>query len=130
MSNVQSSQTAAIPTFLLTDIEGSTRLWEESAESMRQALVRHDALAGEVVERCHGQIIKSRGEGDSIFAGCPAAGDGVVAACALQSAFQSEPWTGGATLRVRMALHRGSAESRDQDYYGPTINRCARLRAI
>src|ERR1051326_791204 len=122
MFSAPGSDAASNPTFLLTDVEGSTRLWEESPESMRLALARHDALADEIVGRHHGRIVKSRGEGDSIFAVFDSPTDGVLAACALQSAFYEEPWIEGCTLRVRMALHRGGAETRDGDYYGPTVN--------
>lgn len=118
------------PTFLFTDIEGSTRLWERSPDVMRRVLVRHDALAQEILGHYGGRIIKSRGEGDSLFALFDTAASGVMAACALQSAFHTEAWAGGWAIRVRMALHRGSAETRDEDFYGPTVNRCARLRAI
>ncbi len=117
-------------TFLFTDIEGSTRLWETSAEIMRHVLVRHDALAQELISSHGGRIVKSRGEGDSLFAVFETAANGVMAACALQQALHSEAWAGGWTVRVRMALHQGAVEIRDDDFYGPTINRCARLRAI
>ncbi len=130
MPNIVSGQAAAATTFLFTDIEGSTRLWEASAETMREALVRHDALANSIIDRHDGRVVKSRGEGDSLFAVFLNPVDGVLAACALQSAFHSERWPGGWSVRVRMALHRGSAEIRDEDFYGPTINRSARLRAI
>src|SRR5207302_3474863 len=75
-------------------------------------------------------VVKSRGEGDSIFAVFPLASDAVAAACALQLAFQAEPWPDGLRLSVRMAVHTGEAGLRDADYYGPGVNRCARLRAI
>src|SRR3954451_18751259 len=99
MSSLVSSQEVLAPTFLLTDIEGSTRLWEASAERMRRALARHDSLADEIVSCHHGRIVKSRGEGDSLFAVFRSPDDGVRAACALQAAFHSEPWPGGCALR-------------------------------
>lgn len=117
-------------TFLLTDIEGSTRLWEEHPGEMRSALARHDALAGEIIERHSGNLIRSKGEGDSVFAVFPVPADAVAAACALQQALASEPWPHATPLRVRMAVHTGEADLRDGDYYGASVNRCARLRAI
>jgi class 3 adenylate cyclase len=117
-------------TFLLTDVEGSTKLWEDHPEAMRAALARHDAMAVSTAERCNGSVIKSRGEGDSLFMVFGRASDAVQAAAALQQAYHEEPWPQDAPLRVRMALHTGEAELRDADYYGPTVNRCARLRAI
>ena len=116
-------------TFLFTDIEGSTRLWEEHPEAMRPALARHDALAAEVVAGHDGALVKSRGEGDSLFAVFARATDAAACACALQRVFASEPWPAGASLRARMALHTGEADLREADYYGPAVNRCARLRS-
>lgn len=116
-------------TFLMTDIEGSVRLWEASPDLMRDALMRHDVLAGEIAARHGGRQIKSRGEGDSLFLVFPAVADAVTAACVLQQAYGAEPWPTASPLRVRMALHTGEAEQRDGDYYGGAVNRCARLRA-
>ncbi len=120
---------AGTVTFLMTDVEGSVRLWEESSALMRRALARHDALAGAITARHGGRQIKSRGEGDSLFLVFPAVGDALRAACALQQAYGAEPWPTAAPLRVRMALHAGEAEQRDGDYYGGVVNRCARLRS-
>ena len=121
---------SGIVTFLMTDIEGSTRLWEQSAEAMRRALIRHDALARDIIQRHEGTLVKSRGEGDSLFCVFAQAGQALAAACALQQAIQREAWPEPCSLRVRMALHTGPADLREGDYYGPVVNRCARLRAI
>ena len=117
-------------TFLFTDVEGSTRLWQEHPEAMGAALARHDALLGSMVERHAGVVVKSRGEGDSIFAVFVRASDAVAAAYAIQQALLHEPWPADIPIRVRMALHTGESELRGQDYYGAVVNRCARLRAI
>jgi predicted ATPase/class 3 adenylate cyclase len=116
-------------TFLLSDIEGSTRLWEEHPEATNAAIARHGDLAAELVSQHGGTLVKRQGEGDSLFAVFPSAADAVAAACALQSAFASEVWPTPTPLRVRLALHTGEALVRDGDYYGSTVNRCARLRA-
>lgn len=131
----QSNQTtSALPTgtvtFLFTDVEGSTRLWEQAPSAMRPALVRHDALAEGLIGTCAGVLVKSRGEGDSLFAVFTHATDAVHAACALQQAFIGEAWPDEAPLRVRMALHTGETDERDRDYYGQAVNRCARLRTV
>src|SRR5919201_2500304 len=131
--NVDSSRSqlpTGVVTFLLTDIEGSTRLWEREPEAMRQALVRHDALMLAYVRRLHGHVVKSKGEGDSVFAVFRHARDAVAAALVLQCALGDERWATSAPIRVRMAIHTGQVELRDGDYYGPTVNRCARLRAL
>lgn len=119
-----------IVTFLFTDIEGSTRLWEEFPDAMRSALARHDRLLTEAILEDGGLVVKSRGEGDSFFAVFSREQDAVCAAVAIQRALLAEKWKTPRPLRVRMALHTAEAELRDGDYYGPAVNRCARLRGI
>ena len=117
-------------TFLLTDVEGSTALWEEAPQAMRGALARHDAVFEERVQRHGGVHIRPRGEGDSRFAVFPSAPDAVTAALAIQLAFVVEPWPTPRPVKVRVGIHTGEAELRDGDYYGSAVNRCARLRNI
>lgn len=117
-------------TFLLTDVEGSTRLWERQPAVMRQALARHDELAAEAIGATGGRVVKPRGEGDSIFAVFGDAADAAAGAVEFQRALEQEAWPEGCALRTRAALHTGPAEVREGDYYGPTVNRAARLRAI
>src|SRR5438552_9832702 len=118
---------AALPTgtvtFLLTDVEGSTRLWEQHPEQMRQALLQHDAIVEFLTEQHQGTVVRPRGEGDSRFCVFARAIDAVAAAAAIQRALHAEPWPTLAPLRARVALHTGEADVRDGDYYGPTINR-------
>ncbi len=106
------------------------QLWEQHPEEMRIALARHDALLTACIERHAGTVIKSRGEGDSFFAVFNRAADAAAAACDIQRALFAERWPTSTPLRVRIALHLGGTELRNGDYYGPTVNRCARLRAI
>jgi class 3 adenylate cyclase len=117
-------------TFLFTDIEGSTHLWEQHPAAMRAAAVRHDAVVEGVVAGHGGVLVRPRGEGDGRFAVFARASDAVAAAAALQAALIAESWPTPQPLRVRMALHTGEADLRDEDYYGTAVNRCARLRAI
>src|SRR5438045_654220 len=119
-----------VVTFLLTDIEGSTRLWEREPDAMRQALARHDAVVAACVRRQNGHVVKSKGEGDSVFAVFRHVRDAVTAALIIQYALGAEKWATSTPIRVRMAVHTGQIELRDGDYYGPTVNRCARLRAL
>jgi predicted ATPase/class 3 adenylate cyclase len=114
-------------TFLFTDIEGSTRLWEQYPGQMRVAMARHDALIESAVEQQGGQVVRPRGEGDSRFVVFKRASDALRAAVAIQHLFFVEPWA-ITPLRVRIALHSGEADLRDGDYYGVTVNHCARLR--
>jgi class 3 adenylate cyclase len=129
MDSAQSLPTGVV-TFLLTDIEGSTRRWEREPEAMREALHRHDGLVRECIQRQHGHVVKSKGEGDSVFAVFRHARDAVMAAVVLQAALSVERWSTSTPLRVRMAIHTGEVELRQGDYYGTTVNRCARLRAL
>jgi class 3 adenylate cyclase len=110
-------------TLLLTDIEVSTRLWEQHPQSMQAALVRHNALLAEAIRQHGGIVVKSQGEGDSVFAVFSRATDALVAARFLQQALHTEPWPTGTPLRVRMALHAGEADVHDGDYYGRVGNR-------
>ncbi|HKR49690.1 MAG TPA: NB-ARC domain-containing protein [Pseudonocardiaceae bacterium] len=118
-------------TFLLTDVEGSTRLLEAAPEAMRVAIARHDEVLDAVICRHGGVRPVDQGEGDSVLAAFARASDALAAALEAQRAFVREPWPAGAVLRVRMALHTGEAQRRDAgNYFGLTVNRCARLRAI
>jgi predicted ATPase/class 3 adenylate cyclase len=117
-------------TFLLTDIEGSTRLWETVPEAMEVALERHDRVLAEVIGGHGGVVVTARGEGDSYFAVFASAVAAVEAAGACQLRLGTEQWPGGAALRVRMGLHTGDAQVHEGDYvdHAP-INRCARVKA-
>src|ERR1044071_8960088 len=117
-------------TFLFTDIEGSTVLWEQHPEQARTAMSRHDEIVEDVVGRHNGMLVRPRGEGDSRFAVFQRATDAVAGAAALQMALHTEQWQTPAPLRVRMALHTGEADLREGDYYGTAVNRCARLRSV
>src|SRR3954447_3748299 len=117
-------------TFLLTDVEGSTALWEVAPNAMHVALARHDSVFDDAVRRRGGVHVRPRGEGDSRFAVFSSASDAVAAAIAVQRAFAAEPWPTPRPIAVRMGVHTGEAELRDGDYYGPAVNRCARLRGI
>jgi predicted ATPase/class 3 adenylate cyclase len=118
-------------TMLLTDVEGSTRLWEEHADAMRVAIRRHHELAYEQIESHGGYRPPDQGEGDSVFAVFADAPSALACALDLQRALAAEPWPEAAELRVRMALHTGGLELRDgRNYSGVALSRCARLRAI
>jgi predicted ATPase/class 3 adenylate cyclase/DNA-binding SARP family transcriptional activator len=111
-------------TFLFTDIEGSTRLWEEHPEAMRAALARHDRLLRDAIETQDGHLFKTMG--DQCCAAFATAPSALAAALAAQRELVGER----DELRVRMALHTGTAEHRDGDYLGPSLNRVARLLAV
>lgn len=112
-------------TFLFTDIEGSTQLWEQHPEAMKGALAQHDLILKEAIASNHGFVIKTTGDGvHAVFASVLEA---VKATVAAQSSFQALATT--PHLKVRMGLHTGEAELRAGDYYGLTLNKAARIMA-
>jgi len=119
-------------TFLLTDVAGSTRLWEtETDVVMRAAVVRHYEILAQVVDAHGGVRPQEQGEGDSIVAAFARPSDALAAACAAQEALFAEEWATAVPLRVRIAVHTGEAQLRDDaNYAGQAIIRTARLRAV
>jgi predicted ATPase/class 3 adenylate cyclase len=113
-------------TFLFTDIEGSTRLWETQRAAMQQALAHHDAIMRDAIESNDGYLVKTTGDG--VHAAFAIAADAIAACLAAQRALKARAW-GELRIKCRMALHSGAAEQRDGDYYGPALNRAARLMA-
>ena len=115
-------------TFLFTDIEGSTRMWEEQEVAMRGSLARHDELLRTAVEGGGGEIVKMTGDG--VHAAFDHAEDAIAVAAAAQRSLAAEDWGESGALTVRMAIHTGGAQARDGDYYGSAVNRAARLMSI
>lgn len=118
-----------IKTFLMTSIVDSARLWDKFPDEMRIAAARHDSLAEEIIVSAGGELIKVRGEEDSIFAVFLSALQAVKVSASLQHALINEAWPFDIHLKVRMALYTGEANLREGDYFGNTVNRCARLRS-
>ena len=118
-------------TFLLTDVEGSTSLWEADPEAMSAAIVRHYEILDVVVQAFGGVRPMEQGEGDSIVAAFERPADAVHAAVVAQRALRGEPWPTTSPVKVRIAVHTGEARLRDAfNYAGPGIIRTARLRSI
>ena len=107
------------------------RLWESAPDAMAYATASFDGLVGELVA-VHGGVRPSeQGEGDSFVAAFPVAHDAVSFVIALYRTLRTETWATTLPLRVRTAVHTGTAQLRDDDnYMGPTVNRCARIRAL
>jgi predicted ATPase/class 3 adenylate cyclase len=112
-------------TFLFTDIEGSTKLWEHNVPAMRVALARHDELLRWALEEHGGYVFKT--VGDSFCAAFPTGPDALECALETQRRLLSAEWEQTGPLRVRIALLTGAAEERDGDYFGPPLSRVARL---
>jgi predicted ATPase/class 3 adenylate cyclase/tetratricopeptide (TPR) repeat protein len=134
MSNVGQG-TAYLPvgtvTFLLTDVEGSTFLWESAPDAMGASIRRHYQLLDAAITLHGGVRPVEQGEGDSVVAAFARASHALAAALDIQRAFHAERWPEGAALKLRIALHTAQAQLRDEvNYFGPAVNRCARLRAV
>lgn len=117
-------------TFLLSDVVGSTRLWEDHPNHMAASLELHDHLFATSIADAGGRLLKSKGEGDSTFNVFARASDAARAALDIQQALTNADWPGEVALTTRMAIHTGEAIERGGDYYGRTVNRVARLRGI
>jgi predicted ATPase/class 3 adenylate cyclase/Tfp pilus assembly protein PilF len=123
---LMADQPTGTVTLLFTDIEGSTKLWEENPRGMEVALTRHDALLWEAIEGHGGFVFKT--VGDAFCAVFPSALGALEAALAAQRGLFSEAWGEEiGALRARMALHTGTTHERGGDYFGPPVNRVARL---
>src|SRR3954453_3880636 len=118
-------------TFLLSDIEGSTRLWESGPEAMQLAVPAHYEILADAVGRHGGVRPVEQGEGDSVVAAFGRASDAVAAALDAQRRLLAQVWPDGIALSVRIALHTAEAQLRDEgNYFGVALSRCARVRAI
>ncbi len=117
-------------TFMLTDIEASTELWDRRPHDMAKALVQHENVIEQAVRTNDGHLLKSRGEGDATLSVFARATDALDAAVALQRRLVNEVWPGDLELRTRIALHTGEAQLRNGDYYGGTLNRAVRIRGL
>ncbi len=116
-----------MPVFLFTDIEDSTKKWEKYSAAMPKVLKRHDDILGKVIKDNGGRIIKHTGDG--VFASFNTQ-NGVKAAIEIEKMIGSEKWDGIGELRVRIGIHAGEAEERGDDYFGPEINKTARVLSL
>jgi predicted ATPase/class 3 adenylate cyclase len=114
-------------TFLFTDIEGSTTRWEQHPSTMQHDLQRHDNLLRQAIETNNGHIFKTLG--DAFYAAFPTALEALTAILSAHRALKDECWSDAGPLKIRAGLHTGAAQERDGDYFGPTLNRVARLQA-
>jgi predicted ATPase/class 3 adenylate cyclase len=115
-------------TFLFTDVEGSTRLWEQNPREMQTALARHEVLLRSAIADSSGEVVKTTGDG--VMAVFDAPIGALTAAVSAQGALFEEPWPSSCPIRVRMGIHTGEAEARGGDYFGPAVNRTARIMAV
>jgi predicted ATPase/class 3 adenylate cyclase len=122
------SQPTGDVTFLFTDIEGSTQRWESHSAAMPAAVALHDALVRSAIERHHGFVFKT--VGDAFCAAFSDPVDAIAAAIDAQRDLAQQDWSAIGGLWVRMGLHSGDGSLRDGDYFGPHVNRVARLMSV
>jgi predicted ATPase/class 3 adenylate cyclase len=115
------------PTFVFADLESSTRLWERYPEAMEGAMERHDAILQAAVEHAGGRVVKITGDGLMAVFSSPS--DGAAACLEAQRSLGEEQWRQTGPLRVRMGIHVGDAQRRAGDFFGPAVNRAARIMA-
>jgi predicted ATPase/class 3 adenylate cyclase len=115
-------------TFLLTDLEGSTRMWEQDPDAMRAAMVRHDEILERTITSNRGFVFSRMGDG--MAAAFSSAGEAVAGAVAIKQALAEENWPTAGALKARIGLHTAEAVIVDDGGYASLpINRCARLMA-
>src|SRR5919109_1464034 len=117
-------------TFVLSDVESSTALWERFPEQMSPGIARHVEIIAAAVAARGGRLHRDRGEGDSTFSVFNSAPAAAAAAADMARALASEPWPAEAPIRVRIAVYTGDVERRDGDYFGTSLNRAARVRSL
>lgn len=113
-------------TFLFTNVQDSTHLWETHLDATQRALKRHDEIIEWIAREQSGAIVRPQDEGDSHFIVFECALDGIKAGAAIQQAFQEEPWLEGISMFMRMGVHTGGGEFRDGDHYGARLSTATR----
>ena len=115
-------------TLFFSDIEGSTRAWEQHPVAMPAALAQHTRSVRGAIERYGGHVVKDTGDGIfAVFGGAEAA---VEAAVEAQRSLQDVAWGETGPLRARIGLHTADMEPEHEDYHGPPVNRCARIMGV
>ena len=116
-------------TFVMTDVEGSTSLWEQHADLAGAVIELHDTVVAAAVDAAGGFLLKSKGEGDSTFSVFDDAAAALAAGVAMHRGLARQSWPGDLAPRIRTAVYTGEAELRDGDYHGVAPNRGGRLRS-
>jgi predicted ATPase/class 3 adenylate cyclase len=115
-------------TFVFTDIEGSTQRWDRDRHAMQDAVRKHDGLVRDAIAAHGGHVFKTIG--DAFCAAFSKPEDAVAAVFGAQQALAAEDFSPVGGIRVRAAIHTGTADEREDDYFGPTVNRVARLLSV
>jgi predicted ATPase/class 3 adenylate cyclase len=115
---------------VLTDVQGSTKLWQDEPSSMDAAMRRHHEIVHAAVAASGGFRPVDQGEGDAVFAAFRSALDAVAAVIQVQRELAAENWPTSVPLQVRVGVHVGEVTQRAGNLYGDPVNRCARLRGL
>ena len=115
---------------VMTDVEGSTRLWQDEPAAMDSAMRRHHEIVHGAVQAHGGWRPVDQGEGDSVFAAFSSVTDAVCAVVQIQFDLSAQAWPTTTPLRVRIGVHLGEVHQRDGNLFGDAVNRCARLRSL
>ena len=113
--------------FLFSDIEGSTRLWESQPEEMRTALEHHDSIVSGEIASAGGDVVKTTGDG--VMAVFDDVASAIDAAIGIQLGLSGQTWKTAGPIKARIGIHKGETQVRGDDYFGPVVNRTARLMA-
>ena len=119
------AQSTIARSYWFSDIEASTRMWEKHPAAMGAAVARHDAIVRRCVEENGGTIVKTTGDGMMAVFEQPVAA--ALASVRVQQKLQDESWEETGPLRIRVGIHLGDAQERGGDYFGPAVNRTARV---
>ena len=115
---------------VLTDVQGSTRLWQDESVAMDAAMARHHEIVHSAVAEHGGWRPVDQGEGDAVFAAFRSATEALAAVAQVQRELAAEAWPTSIPLRVRIGIHLGEVTERGGNLYGDPVNRCARLRGL
>ena len=128
MSDAPTALPSGMLTVMFTDVEGSTSRWEHAPEAMRVAMATHDEVLTRTIADHGGAIFKHTGDGMGAVFTSP--NKAAAAAIAVQRSLQAHAWQGIDRLKVRIGLHLGDIEPTGSDYFGPPINRAARVMDV
>jgi DNA-binding NarL/FixJ family response regulator/class 3 adenylate cyclase len=112
-------------TLFFTDVEGSTQLLQRLGDRYAQVLADHRQLLRRAVEERGGHVVDHRG--DEFFVVFEDARAAAEAAISAQQAFAGNSWPEGVEVRVRMGMHTGEPDIRDDAYFGLDVHRAARI---
>ena len=117
-----SGQSVGTITFLMTDVEGSTQLWERFPDAMSHSMLRHHTVVHEEIRNWGGHLPPDQGEGDSVVGAFGDVDHALSCAVRVQQTLANESWPASIEIRVRIALHTGEGWVHEGgNYFGTAI---------